>query len=270
VLRIILAGQPELNEKLDAPDLVQLAQRIRLRFHLGTLSPAEMRAYIQHRLEVAGAGDRQLFAEETFAEVYRYAGGVPRLINTLCDTSMMAAFNMDRDYVIPEDIASAVQELRWVEFAARAHAAARIAQPELQPQGVRPVTSPENVRESTREIVGRIIIATEGRTVADLTLRLGRIIIGRTADNDVQIDSRFVSRHHCQLITNAHGSIIEDLNSTNGIYVQGKRVRRHNFNDGDVVVIGKHELMYIDERSPAKRTTFVETVPAVQPDESAE
>jgi len=267
VLRIILAGQPELNEKLDAPDLVQLAQRIRLRFHLGTLSPAEMRAYIQHRLEVAGAGDRQLFAEETFAEIFRYAGGVPRLINTLCDTAMMAAFNMDRDYVIPEDIASAVQELRWVEFAARGHAAPRVApQPELQPQGVRPASLPEN----TREIVGRIIIATEGRTVADLTLRLGRLIIGRTADNDVQIDSRFVSRHHCQLITTAHGSIVEDLNSTNGIYVQGKRVRRHNFNDGDVVVIGKHELMYIDERSPAKRTTFVETVPAVQPDESAE
>ncbi len=56
VLRIILAGQPELNEKLDAPELLQLAQRIRLRFHLSTLSSAEMRAYIEHRLEVAGAG----------------------------------------------------------------------------------------------------------------------------------------------------------------------------------------------------------------------
>src|ERR1051325_813908 len=85
VLRIILAGQPELNEKLDAPELVQLTQRIRLRFHLTTLSPQEMRAYIQHRLEVAGA-DRDIFAEETYAEIYRFSGGVPRLVNTLCDT----------------------------------------------------------------------------------------------------------------------------------------------------------------------------------------
>src|SRR5580693_1939017 len=54
VLRIILAGQPELNQKLDAPELVQLAQRVRLRFHLGTLSATEMQAYIRHRLEVAG------------------------------------------------------------------------------------------------------------------------------------------------------------------------------------------------------------------------
>ncbi len=99
VLRIILAGQPELNDKLDAPELVQLAQRIRLRFHLGTLSIEDMRAYIQHRLEVAGGADREIFAADTFDEIYRYTGGVPRLINTLCDTAMLAAYNADRDYV---------------------------------------------------------------------------------------------------------------------------------------------------------------------------
>src|SRR5690349_11781109 len=104
VLRIILAGQPELNEKLDAPELIQLTQRIRLRFHLTTLSAPEMRAYIQHRLEVAGGGDRQIFAEEAFAEIYRYTGGVPRLVNTLCDTAMMAAFTADRDTVTLADI----------------------------------------------------------------------------------------------------------------------------------------------------------------------
>src|SRR5580704_16234956 len=78
VLRIILAGQPELNDKLDAPELVQLAQRIRLRFHLATLPLEDMRAYIQHRLEVAGGADREIFAEETFSEIFRYSGGVPR------------------------------------------------------------------------------------------------------------------------------------------------------------------------------------------------
>src|SRR4029077_17269348 len=110
VLRIILAGQPELNEKLDAPELVQLTQRIRLRFHLSTLSQTEMRAYIQHRLEVAGAGDRQIFSEESFPEIYRFTGGVPRLINTLCDTSMMAAFARNTDSVVLEDVRSAVEE----------------------------------------------------------------------------------------------------------------------------------------------------------------
>ena len=96
--------------------------------------------------------------------------------------------------------------------------------------------------------MGRVILATEGRTTQELLLKVGRVIIGRTADNDLQVDSRFVSRHHCQIVTGAEGSMIEDLNSTNGIFVQGKRVRRYNLNDGDVVVIGKHEIMYVDER----------------------
>src|SRR5258705_11927909 len=77
VLRIILAGQPELNEKLNAPELTQLAQRVRLRFHLTTLSAPEMRAYIQHRLEVAGGAGRQVFAQENYAEVFRHTGGGP-------------------------------------------------------------------------------------------------------------------------------------------------------------------------------------------------
>src|SRR5437868_14929584 len=78
VLRIILAGQPELNEKLDSPELVQLSQRVRLRFHLGTLSREDLRSYVRHRLEVAGADSREIFAEETFPELFRYTGGVPR------------------------------------------------------------------------------------------------------------------------------------------------------------------------------------------------
>jgi general secretion pathway protein A len=89
--------------------------------------------------------------------------------------------------------------------------------------------------------------------VEERPLRIGRLIIGRTADNDVQIDSKYVSRHHCQITTTPEGSILEDLNSTNGVYVKSKRVRRHHLNDGDVVVLGKHEIMYLDERSARMR-----------------
>jgi pSer/pThr/pTyr-binding forkhead associated (FHA) protein len=97
--------------------------------------------------------------------------------------------------------------------------------------------------------VARVLVGHEGQTVMEKPLRPGRLIIGRTADNDLQIDSKFVSRHHCQIITTFESCVIEDLNSTNGIFVKAKRVRKHNLNDGDVVLIGKHELMYIDERA---------------------
>jgi pSer/pThr/pTyr-binding forkhead associated (FHA) protein len=103
-----------------------------------------------------------------------------------------------------------------------------------------------------------MLVAADGRTVQEIPLRVGRVIIGRTPDNDVQIDSRFISRHHCQVITTAHSSHIEDLNSTNGIYVKSARVRRHHLNDGDVVLIGKHELIYVDERAARGRGAFAD------------
>jgi type II secretory pathway predicted ATPase ExeA len=70
VLRIILAGQPELNDKMDAPELVQLAQRVRLRFHLGALSAEDMQDYIRHRLEVAGSPGREIFRASCFEPIY--------------------------------------------------------------------------------------------------------------------------------------------------------------------------------------------------------
>jgi len=262
VLRIILAGQPELSEKLDAPELIQLTQRIRLRFHLTTLSAPEMRAYIQHRLEVAGAGDRQIFAEETFAELFRYTGGVPRLVNTLCDTALMAAFTADHDTVTIADIHQAVEELQWVEYSARNVLQMKTPVETSRPATVVPLPGAAPA-ESEPAIHGRLLVATDGRTVEERMLQVGRIIVGRTPDNDLQIDSRFVSRHHCQIITTLHSSVIEDLNSTNGIYVKSKRVRRHYLNDGDVVVIGKHELIYVDERMARTRAAMTDTVPGV-------
>src|ERR1044072_4989886 len=66
VLRIILAGQPELNDKLDSPELVQLAQRVRLRLHLSALSESDLQAYVLHRLEVAGSGGRKIFHDDIY------------------------------------------------------------------------------------------------------------------------------------------------------------------------------------------------------------
>ncbi len=239
VLRIILAGQPELNDKLNSPGLVQLAQRIRLRFHLTPLSRNDMESYIQHRLEVAGSQGREIFQPDTFPVIYRYTGGVPRLVNTLCDTSMMAAFSQDRDVVTVADINSAVEEMQWIEYAERS--VKLHALPPQMPQ------VPDSTGER-RMVLGRILVGVNGATIAERDLSVGRFIIGRTSDNDLQIDSKFVSRHHAQIITTVQSCVIEDLNSTNGVHVRSKRVRRRILNDGDVVQIGQHEIMYLDER----------------------
>src|SRR4051794_2074462 len=253
VLRIILAGQPELNDKLNAPGLVQLAQRIRLRFHLTPLSKGDTAAYIQHRLEVAGSQGREIFHPDTFPLIYRYTGGIPRLVNTLCDTSMMAAFSHDRDVITVEDVRAAVEEMQWVEYVERSV--------KLQTFGAfngGATTIATDTPTDRRTVLGRIMVGFNGATIAERDLTVGRFIIGRTPDNDLQIDSKYISRHHAQIITTAQTCVLEDLNSTNGIHVRAKRVRRRILNDGDVVQIGQHEIMYFDERLARTRALSAE------------
>jgi type II secretory pathway predicted ATPase ExeA len=252
VLRIILAGQPELNHKLDAPDLVQLKQRVRLRFHLGALNVEESRSYVRHRLDVAGAAGREIFAEETFAEMYRYTGGVPRLINTLCDTALMAAYATGRAQVTTAAVVQAVAELRWVAFDERTSVQDEKTTP-LQPGSNAPPGHDET-EPAVGATLARVILSCEGRKLREVTLTSGRTIIGRTPDNDLQIDNRFVSRHHCQIISSADACVIEDLNSTNGIFVKGSRVRRFTLQDGEIITIGKYELSYFDHRGQRRRS----------------
>ncbi|HEX4052492.1 MAG TPA: AAA family ATPase [Steroidobacteraceae bacterium] len=255
VLRIILAGQPELNDKLDAPELRQLAQRIRLRFHLPALSIAETQAYILHRLEVAGSQGREIFAPDTLETIFRYTGGVPRLVNTLCDTAMLAAYNSSRDRISLEDVQAAISELQWVEYTFAGNTQHLRVAADLRPSRSGPAAS-----VNAGPPLARLLVATDGHTTGAYPLHPGRLVIGRTAANAVQIDSPFISRHHCQVTTTPQACVIEDLNSTNGIYVHGKRVRYHNLNDGDVVAVGQHELLYVDERNqPVPRTAGAPT-----------
>jgi type II secretory pathway predicted ATPase ExeA len=270
VLRIILAGQPELNDKLDAPELIQLAQRVRLRFHLTALTTDEMQSYVRHRLEIAGAEGREIFAPDTFEKIYRYTGGTPRLVNTLCDTAMMAAYGVDRDTVTLADVDAAIEELQWREpSATRPRPAATVTdagsmQASPAASAASPAAPPPVAPATDGPVLGRLLLITEGAQIAELELREGRRIIGRTRDNDLQVDSRFVSRHHCQVITTAHACVIEDLNSTNGMYYQRRRVRRHNLNDGDEITLGKHSLRYVDLRASRGSQHSGDTIPGLQ------
>ena len=120
ILHVILVGQPELNQTLDAPGLEQLTQRVRLRFHIAALTEAEAADYVYHRLRVAGAADPEnLFARDAIPTIYEYTGGIPRLINTLCDTALTCGFADDSPRVDEAIVKAAVLELQWKPFSAR-------------------------------------------------------------------------------------------------------------------------------------------------------
>ncbi len=110
LLQIILLGQPELAPMLDRPELRQLSQRIVARFHLGPLTKPEVAAYVRHRLEVSGA-QRQLFPAALMGRLYRLSGGVPRVINVLCDRALLGTFVQGKERV---DRATLTQSAREV------------------------------------------------------------------------------------------------------------------------------------------------------------
>jgi general secretion pathway protein A len=115
LLRIILVGQPQLRALLLHPELVQLNQRITLRWHIGPLSTHETAAYLHHRLSVASHGKaRNVFARGATRLVHRYASGIPRLINMLAHRALLAAFAAERTRVTARDVRTAYREVSAV------------------------------------------------------------------------------------------------------------------------------------------------------------
>ena len=120
VLHVILVGQPSLNDMLDAPEMEQLLQRVRLRYHIKSLSESDTHDYILHRLRIAGAADpADIFTPDTFPIIYKYTGGLPRLINTLCDTVMTCGFADNLHTLSTDVVNTAVEELQWLPYAKR-------------------------------------------------------------------------------------------------------------------------------------------------------
>jgi type II secretory pathway predicted ATPase ExeA len=110
LLQIMLTGQPELDAKLESHELRQLKQRVALRFRLEPLSGDETRAYVERRLKLAG-GSRELFAPSALERVFVYSRGIPRLINTLCDNTLISAFSLGVSQVLPEFVDEAALDL---------------------------------------------------------------------------------------------------------------------------------------------------------------
>ncbi len=110
LLQILLVGQPELAGLLGRPELRQLNQRVTARYHLGPLTRDECRAYVEHRLRVCG-GAPGLFTQGALRRVWRYARGVPRLINVICDRALLGAFVEGRHRVTASVVEKAEREL---------------------------------------------------------------------------------------------------------------------------------------------------------------
>ena len=235
ILNLILVGQPELKNLLDAPGMEQLSQRIRFRFHLAALQQDDIHNYIDHRLAVGGLAKNKdgsipkIIKDECIRSIYRYTGGIPRLINSLCDTALICAFVEGKKTVTVKIIEEAINELQWVPYNERVGIKAL----KNKPTSAVEFDSPAKLIDLMHE-----------DDVREYSLGDDTTTLGRIATNNIRLLDEMVSGHHAKIICFQNNYFIEDIASTNGSFVNGKRVRKCVLKDGDKISFGPYKLMF--------------------------
>ncbi|MCE3285217.1 MAG: hypothetical protein K0R70_1473 [Steroidobacteraceae bacterium] len=108
--------------------------------------------------------------------------------------------------------------------------------------------------------MARLVLHLDGQTLAEYNMSKERYTIGRLPDNDIRIDNAAVSGHHALVINILNDSFLEDLNSTNGTYVNGKIIKKHALQHGDVITVGHHALRFVDSETEDEQDEFEKTM----------
>jgi len=116
--------------------------------------------------------------------------------------------------------------------------------------------------------MARLVLHLDGQVLAEYNMSKERYTIGRLPDNDIRIDHGAVSGHHALVINILNDSFLEDLNSTNGTYVNGKIIKKHALQHGDVITVGHHALRFVDSETDAPADEFEKTM-VIAPREAA-
>ncbi len=108
--------------------------------------------------------------------------------------------------------------------------------------------------------MARLILSLDSQVLAEYNMMKERYTVGRLPDNDVRIDNPTVSGHHSLIINILNDSFLEDLNSTNGTYVNGKLIKKHALQHGDVITVGRHQLRFVDSAADGDQDEFAQTM----------
>jgi hypothetical protein len=116
-----------------------------------------------------------------------------------------------------------------------------------------------------RITMAKLILSENMRILDEFPLDRDCITIGRRGDNDIQIDDRAVSGYHCQILTVLNDSFLEDLQSTNGTYVNSKRITKHALHNGDIIILGVHQLQYENELASGEDEDHYDKTMVIRP-----
>jgi hypothetical protein len=224
---LLAQGGDPLPEFLRGGSIQKDASRGLLHFEAPGLEPAEVKHYIHARLSMAGVETpEQMIGAELCRLVAAYTDGSIPLIDRL----MLATLEL-----------AARQKGAWLVGQHHVERAADLLGLELQSESV---TADASVEEPVPE-EAVLVLSTGGQITHELCLTQPRMVMGREGDCDLPLDSRFISRFQCLFMQTRRGWYVLDLASTNGTFVNSRRVREHLLRSGDIIAIGRHEIRFV-------------------------
>ena len=221
-LKLVLVSDRSLQSIVDAPAMECISRRLTADFHLRPMLCEEATEYLHAKLSAAGSiVPSFVFPASVCKELWDASGGWPGVLDRI------ALLALSRAESLPVGLAS-------------------IERPTI-PAGTWDSRKVEAARQAAGESPPPTLFVTEkGKTTHELRCDKQRLLIGRSEHNDLTIDSRFVSRHHMLLVRHGSTTFLMDLNSTNGSFVNSRRVSNQVLIDNDVITIGNHRIKFCD------------------------
>lgn len=222
-VKIVLVSDRSLNMIVSTPAMQSLSRRIVHDFHLHPLTQQEAKIYLHEKLRAAGSDYPDfVFPDAVCGELWKASGGWPGILDRL---GLLALARAETLPVTVENVERpALPTGTWDEEELA------LAERDF-------ATSPG---------APNLVISSNGNVIGDIRMEKPRLLIGRSDHNDIPISSRFISRHHALLVRHGSSTFLMDLNSTNGTFVNAKRVSNHVLVHDDVITIGHHKIKFHD------------------------
>jgi len=240
-LKIVLVSDRPIFSLIDAPAMESISVRLTHDFHIRPMSNEEATQYIYGKLRAAGSIVPEfVFPIGVCTELWRASGGWPGILDRV---ALLALARAETLPVSLEAIERPVLPLGTWHDAQLAEAGRQFSEAPAAPT---------------------LYVSHEGNTLRELTFDLPRMLIGRSEHNDIAIASSYISRHHALLVRHGSATFLMDLNSTNGTFVNSKRVSNHVMIHDDVMTIGHHRIKFNDpnatKQSSLEGVEFADTV----------
>lgn len=241
-LRLIFASDRSISSIVEAPAMASISKRLTGDFHLEPLTKDETTEYLHTKLRAGGCVDPQgVLPADVCEALHSASGGWPGIVDSLVRLALGKA-----------DI-----------FPIRKDQIERLLTSNGKPSLV---DENDGTSHDSAESAGspKLYLTYNGRTLREIDVDRPRLLVGRSDHNDLCINSRYVSRHHALFFKRGSTTVLMDLNSTNGTYVNSRRVHNHVLNHDDVISIGNHGIKFHDpaarQRDSLDGAEFDETV----------